>query len=226
MVCVVQTYDPPHPTLPLILDVTTGDDGGTNRTSHTVALPTGIAASQRLIAIFATRSSGDTSWPVGWTEILDANVGADTAMVAAYRDCDGTEGASITVTTGASRACAWQVWRLSAGNFIAGVAPEVGTLAGSNDANPNPPSLSPSWGAQNTLWIAATTVKDVASPPTVSGYPTNYSTNQTAVGGVANNFGVGAAARILNASSEDPGTFTLSGAEKWCANTIAIRIAA
>lgn len=225
MVCVVQTYDPPHPTYPLVRDITTGNDGGTAGTSHTVTLPTGIDVGERLIVMFATRENNVT-FPAGWTELYDAGNSGQSCQAGAYRDCDGTEGASIAVTTGTSRACAWQVWRLSRGNFIAGVAPEVGTVASGNSANPNPPSETPSWGAQNTLWIATASLKDNPAPSSVSSWPTNYADNRTSVTAVANNLEIYAASRTLNASSEDPGTYTMANSRDWASQTIAVRLPA
>lgn len=226
MVCVVQTYDPPHPTYPLVRDITTGNDGGVGATNHTVNLPSGIAAGERLIVMFAGREPDDVTFPAGWTELYDTGNAGQACQAGAYRDCDGTEGASITVTTTVNRRSAWQVWRLSRGNFIASAAPEVGTVATGNSANPDPPTVAPSWGGSvPTLFIVSAAIKESVTPPSVSSWPTNYADNQTQVTGAGTNHALHAASRQASTSSENPGTFTLSGSERWAAQTIAVRIA-
>ncbi len=65
---------------------------------------------------------------------------------------------------------------------------------------------------------------DNDSAGTISAYPTNYSSNQTetnSVGGSATNPTLGSATRNLNASSENPGTFTVAS-DNWAAMTIAV----
>lgn len=227
MVCVVQTYDPPHPTYPLVRSVTTGDDAGSGVSSHVITLPTGIDAGDRVIILFATRETPDATWPAGWSEFYDGGNSGQIAQAGAYRDCDGTEGGTtITVTTGATRACAWHVWWLSRGNFIAGVAPEAGAVATGSSTTPDPPTVAPSWGASvPSLLITAVSLKNSAAPPTVSSWPTNYTDNQTQEVGSGVNHALHAASRQASTASENPGTFTLSGSEQWAAQTIAVRIA-
>lgn len=222
MVCVVQTYDPPHPTYPLVRDITTGFDGSST-TSHAVSLPSGIGAGEGLLLLFGCREDGNTV-PAGWTELYDFNAGT-AGQLCAWREADGTEGASITVTSSASRRNSWQVWRFSRGNFIAGVTPEVGTPASGTSSTPDSPSLTPSWGAQNTFWIAAVTAKAEVPATTVSSWPSNYNDNQTTIA-QDNVECISAASRTLNASSEDPGSFTMSASKSWVANIIALRLPA
>lgn len=205
-----------------ILDVTSGDDAGVATLNHTVGLPASIVSGQRLIAVFASQEN-TTTWPAGWTELCDGGTGGQVNISAAYRDCDGSEGASITVTTGSSRADGWSVIRIAAGSFNP-AAPEVGTIATGNDANPDCPSLTPSWGSLNTYWIAAAAGKQNATPRTVSSYPATFTENQTTQSTASTN-AVFLAGLTAIAASKDPGTFTLSGSSQWAANTIAVRSA-
>jgi len=99
------------------------------------------------------------------------------------------------------------------------------TGAGSSTAatTADPPSHTPSWSSEDTLWLAFG-VKNGA-PDSVGTYPTNYSDNQntdsnTAAAGVS----IGFATRELNtAGAEDPGTFTFTDSVAWCAVTAAVR---
>ena len=89
------------------------------------------------------------------------------------------------------------------------------SVTGASSA-PNPPSLTPTGGSKDYLWLA---VEGNDSSKSVSSYPTNY-TNGLNRG----NFSVyiGSAQRALTASSENPGNFTLSGTDGWVACTVGI----
>lgn len=83
--------------------------------------------------------------------------------------------------------------------------------------NPNPPSLTPPGGALDYLWI---TYAASSTNSSISSYPTNYSTGHSsnAISGGS----CASAIRTLNASSEDPGTFTFSVSGNTGALTLAI----
>jgi hypothetical protein len=104
--------------------------------------------------------------------------------------------------------------------------PESAPAEATGSTAPNPPSLTPSWGAADTLWLAVTGWSE--GTITASAFPTNYTNTGQNGTGVAGSEGVsiGWGFRELNAASEDPGTFTLGSAANWVAFTIAIRPAA
>lgn len=191
----------------------TGTDSGTTVTSSSVNLPSGIA-SGNLLLVFATFDGppGTITWPAGWTQLYAADNTAGSA--AAYRIANGSEGASITVSWENARRTGWRSLRIT-GNHASN-APQMATANFTNSANPNPPNLSPSWGEDNTLWIA--TFHSRAA--TVSSYPSNYTDNQY---NKTTNPSLGQATRKLLAAAEDPGTFTLSTTETGVASTVAVR---
>lgn len=207
---------------PAIVDITKGDDAGTNATSHVVALPSSITSGQLLIVLFGQREDADATFPAGWTEFFDAGTAGQAGIAGAYRVADGAEGASITVTTTANRPDAWAVIRIAAGTFKSGTAPEAGTVATGSSTTPNPPSLTPSWSQGETLWIAACALKDAATARTVSSWPTGYADNQTSQSS-NNTHELFFATKFAEAASDDPGTFTVSATGQWAAQTIAIR---
>jgi hypothetical protein len=101
--------------------------------------------------------------------------------------------------------------------------PEVATSS-VQTANPDPPNLTPFGlgAAEDILWFASVVADNVAV--TVDGYPANYTTGQSSQ---ATGDHVGAIARDeVNATSENPGTFTLSADEQSVATTLAVRPAA
>jgi hypothetical protein len=74
-------------------------------TSHTVALPSGIQPGELLIVIFGYKSGTDNTvtWPNGWYQFFQSDRVTNVGARAAYRWADGSEGTTITVTTGLSR---------------------------------------------------------------------------------------------------------------------------
>ncbi len=187
--------------------------------NHTVNLPAGIVAGELLVALFVTDGGASAvTWPnegTDWIQLLETASGG-IQLAAAYRIADGGEGASITVVTANALFSAYTTYRISGYSLV----PEVGISATGTSANPDPPSLTPSWGARNTLWFAIEGNDDIK---TVNAYPANYTDGRNDVGlNAGSSVGVGSARRELNAVSDDPGTFTLSAVEQWIANIIAI----
>jgi hypothetical protein len=134
---------------------------------------------------------------------------------------DGTEGGT-TATWIASLATTgiWQVMRVT--DADASTASEVTSTSGDASAA-NPPSLTPSWGADDTLWIVVAG-HAAGSSTAFTAAPTNYTgfqNNGASSGGAA--VSIASATRQLNASSEDPGAFTVSNNRFWAAATIGVR---
>jgi hypothetical protein len=123
-------------------------------TTHNITLPSGIAAGD-LIVIFSTfRGTGqDDSWPGGWDNRSDVDCPTSICWQNVYtRLADGTEGATVTVTTTSSRKSNHVAMRVT-GQATSGTVVEVGTTTGNSNA-PNPPNLAPAGGAKDYLWIA------------------------------------------------------------------------
>jgi hypothetical protein len=181
--------------------------------TNNLSMPAGIAAGNLLVMRLETSDPTAMSPPSGWTEILDGALpGSGGRLYICAKIAAGGE--SATRPTGNSGNYAGKVTRYTGAHPSA--MPEVSTLATGTNANPNPASLTPSWGAADTHWEA---IAGVENERTTSSYPTNYSsgTNQR------NSATLTIAHRDLNASSEDPGTFTMAGSENWAAATLAIR---
>lgn len=194
-----------------------------NGTSHVCSLPATVNAGDLLVLHIGLDGTTVTvTGPAGWTLKWTTQ-----GMGCWVKKADGTEGGgTATVTSSASEAGAAQCIRVT-GWFgdLSGV--EAGTTATGSSANPDCPSLTPSWGAADTLWMALVGARD--DDATVSSYPASYSGGTDTVSGigVANEGAeVGYAYRQNNTATENPGTFTLSESESWIANTLAIRPAA
>jgi hypothetical protein len=184
----------------------------TSTTSHDVSLPDGIESEDLLVIIFQTNSHTTTWPPTDWTSL--ANLAGTRNLCIAYKVADGSEGASLTVTTSVSASSAHQVFKIT---DYYGV-PEIATTGETNSVNPDPPSLNPSaWDSHYTLWIAGCGTGYAAT--SVSSYSSGYSGGQS-IGG---NPMVATSRKTSFAALEDPGTYTLSASAQWRAFTIAVR---
>jgi len=132
--------------------------------SHNVNLPSGIQSGDLLILIFRAASAVTVSTdPTGWTPLSSRNSTGATYIW--YREADGSEGSTVTVTTDSTIRAAANTYRIS--NWSG--TPEAAFA--STNVN-NPPALSPSWGSDDTLWIAVMTNR--RSDSSVTAAPTGY----------------------------------------------------
>ena len=196
--------------------VQTTSTGYTTGTSHVLTMPAGIAAGDLLIAFFSSSGPSTQTYSGSWAELYDMATGATLAGVGVWLTAAG--GDTLTVTSSISVDAMHVIYRISGQH--ASSAPEAGTSATGNSANPDPPTLSPSWGSETTLWLAAMH----HDAGTISVIPTNYtdSIKKDDAGSPI----IGTARRALTAASDDPGTFTVSAIEAWVAQTVAVRPAA
>lgn len=194
----------------------------TDTTTHLVEMPATVNSGDLLLTIAVNDDDNLFTTPTGWTELnQDTHSEAEVNFGVWAKVADGTEGGTtVDWETDGSEQVVATVYRVTSWyGTIAGV--EVGTFSEGNSDIPDPPSLSPSWGAEDTLWIAC---YGNDSEETATAYPTNYTDGITASTGTGSGrCGSGSARRELNATSDNPGTFTLSSDEQWLGQTIAIR---
>lgn len=222
----------------------------TNSNSWTLTYPTNIASGDLLLACLAhdggsyTGASAfpfendaaiTTTWPSGWQSLgargdtlppAFQNSTSAVALFVSYKIAIGTESGNFTATLGNSdtEQGGWRVFRITDWFGSSGGITTLGSgSGGTTSSTPNPPSVTPSWGADDTLWVAAMAAD---TSRTVSAFPTNYTTTSSDVSGGAGGATLGVAFRSLNAASQDPGTFTISANDDWACFTVAIRPAA
>lgn len=201
-------------------------DVAANDTQTVVAIPDGSNVNGYLVIIEAARDgTGGFGWPSGWTQLfLTSDSGAASCAEARYHIVDGSEGwdgTGDTITlTHASEETTAQVYVYSVWHGT--TPPEAASVAHGSTINPDPPSLTPSWGAADTAWHAGSCIDGGLADATA--FPANYTLNQSNT----NTGGSGAissatARRELNAASENPGTFTYDSSDTAVAWTIAVR---
>lgn len=195
-----------------------GGNNAVNSSTHQVNLPSGIQANDLLIVFFAADGSPTITFPnegTDWIQLFEVARGTAVKFTACYRIADGTEGTSIIVNTSVNEMSAHTSYRITGYSG----PPEVATATGLTQY-PDPPNLSPSWGALDTLWLAAC---GYDYNRTITAYPTNYTNGRNDRANNTAGAGVGSARRELNAASDNPGQFTMSASDQWVAATLAIK---
>jgi hypothetical protein len=196
-------------------------------TSHVINLPTATAGQLLLIILDKGSTSATVNAHASLTELLDE--ASANGLYIAYRWMDGTEGASLTLTTSASTRSASFAYRISGAENPATQAPEIGTTSSGTSATPDPPSITPTGGAKDYLFIAFAGMAGEEADDDTWGNtpPTNYTPSpprQKSCGVAGVNLGglILSAERQLNAASDNPGTFGVDVSAAWRAQTIAI----
>lgn len=198
----------------------------TSGTSTTIFMPDGSNVTDYgIVAVVQGNTSGTITWPAGWTNIgTNTDSGTGYRFEARYHLVTGSEGwdgtdDSISLSHSSSDIVA-VVWTFSS-HGIATSAPAIGTFPTGDSVSPDPPNLTPAWGSDENYWICGYANNDHLTPS----YPTNYTLDNISStrGSLGTMGGAGFAARILTATSENPGAFTDNGDTLWYAWTIAVR---
>lgn len=193
----------------------------TSVTSMAVNLPASISSGDLLIAHVGVRNPGTWTVPTDWHVLNEEAGGGSVGETGVwYKIADGTEGSTATWTAGVATTAAWQVRKIT--NWHGTTPPEYTANNGDFTVGPDTASLTPSWGADDTLWLSL--IGSSANTMTFSAAPTNYTdllgTTASSGGGASN---AGSAIRQNNTATEDPGAFTVSQKRWWAGFTIAVR---
>jgi hypothetical protein len=204
--------------------------------THTVTLPTGIVSGSLVIIWYRNASgSATTTWPSGWDGgtsasafLLHDNTAdpSDDLTTLVWRKCDGSEGASITVTPAVATRFAAIAWRFTGHDDPTTRAPEIGTIATGTSLAPDATTTTPTGGAKDYYWLtlAGMEGENIATPT----FPANYTLDNVDIdtdvaGLVTGNCCVAGGGRQLNAASQDAGAWTYTGtSDDWCAITVAV----
>lgn len=204
-----------------------------NSTSWTLTYPTNIQAGDLLLLFVASDGNNSINvggLPAGWiqSDTVPFNHDGDGAVTVMFscKLATGAETGDFTMTVSSSEQGAWRIFRVTgwSGTIATGVA-SANAGGGGSSLTPDPPSLSPGWGALDILWFAAC---GVDTSRAITGYPANYNlVNTSDASGGSGGATLGLAARNLNTGlAENPGTFSIGTSDDWGAITIAVRPAA
>jgi hypothetical protein len=208
-----------------VVETTAESSLATAGLTHVVTLPTGITADDFLLVLINKGVAVATfNALAGWTELVDENLANGMAIL--YREADGTEGATISLTSSASTRSAHISFRIS-GHDV-GTTPGISTVATGTSTAPDATTCTPAGGAKDYLWITLFGMagEQQDDDTLVTTFPTNYSSNQLekTCGVAGTNLGgmIAAATRTNNAASEDAGAFTAIDNAAWRAFTVAV----
>lgn len=206
------------PTIPTVgagrvLTAAQADASGT-RTFPNLSSLTKNAGDLIIALIYCYQSGGATgaffsSWGASLTEFMDVgSVGTD-GMGGAYKISTGSETGTFTVTQATPANHAAMILMSIPGAHQT-QAPVATAIAKGTTAAADPASLSPSWGAEDTLWISFAGNGETGTAGTWTGLtasPTNYSGDvlSALTGDAIGTVGVGVGFRQNNAASEDSG---------------------
>lgn len=206
-----------------LINTTSESIEDTDTTTHNFVIPTGAAIGDLMVLKSSVDGTATISaMQSGWTKLFEVSAGAGGTGHAWWKKHDGSE-SNGTYTTSVAQKSVNLVSLVKANNWHGTTAPESADDGGySSTTTPDPPNLAPSWGLEDNLYIAMF-AHDARG--TTSVYPTNYDDNQTSVETAAGGGGcmLGFATRELGATSDNPGTFTVSFSESGVAATICIR---
>ena len=189
-------------------------------TSHNISYPATIVAGDTIMLHWTGTNVGTTTFPAGWTTIIDHVPDAQIRHVVMWQKATGSETGTFNVATTDAQ------WPSAIVTSVAGVAdpattpPEAGTPAGATSSAPNSVSFSPSGGLDNYFWISSDG-HDHGRAVTV--WPANMTGTTIEVQG--NFFGstsTAIATHASNAASFDPDTFAILADAWWSATTIAM----
>jgi hypothetical protein len=188
-------------------------------TNHNVGMPATVNAGDLLLILFVRSGTSTVTTPAGWTRI-DGGAGSDMSRI--YKKvADGTEGGTtVNVTTSVAETGAAQALRCTRWYGTAAGVEIAGSTLNGPSTNPDPISLSPSWGVDRTLWIAA---EFSTGNPGVTVYPTNFSTGQTITSDIGALCQLASCRRTLYATVQDPSAFTIGTSQTWDVYTLAVR---
>lgn len=168
-----------------------------------------------LILIFVNRGTNPPIEPSGFDTIASRTESGDFAMRCFAKIANGSEGGDTVSINGTSSVTLnWQVYRIT--NWAESLSSIfVSTVAFGTSTTPNPAALDPGLGALDFLWIV---FAGTGSTTDFSNDPTNYSGFLS----LDSNPTMATSRRELNASSENPGVFTIGASTLWAAFTLAI----
>lgn len=204
---------------PTIAETSTKFDTA-NTNIHTVTIPTGTQSGDMLLALIAygNVAPATVTMPTSW--VLVGSVGATQRLRVHWKQATDTDaGATLTASTSGSTRAAIALLRIiDVGSMTKPI--ETAVVSQNSTATPDPPSLTvTSFPGNDILFIAATGVQ---SGKIATAFPTNYSGNQTTVSASAG-VGLSYASRVVSATTENPGTFTMDSSATAGSITIAIR---
>jgi hypothetical protein len=209
---------------PTIVGTPTETAVSTAGTSHVISLPSGATGNLFLIVLAKGVATASMNALAGWNELLDEPAATTNGLYIAWRDVDGTEGATTTFTTSASTRSATIVYEIT--DHDTGIAPQIGTTATGTSVSPDPPSVSVTGGSKDVLTIAcfSRSGEEADDDTWTTAAPSGFGgLLQKACGIAGSNLGgmIATAHLAQTTATANPGVFTVATGT-WRAQTIVV----
>ena len=196
--------------------------GGTTTGTFNVSLPTGIQSGNILILVVSVNGTNIGTHPSEFTQ-LGSDLQTFPATYVYWKAATGSEGSTVSVTSGNSK-WASVCWRITGGDT--GITPSISNVNFDATGVADPPSLSPSGGSKEYLWVYVCACnRQPTMPPsgTPSGYSNPVGVQSAGSGGVASKECAFGASKQATAATEDAPSWTTddasAGVQAW---TVAI----
>jgi hypothetical protein len=211
-----------------VVEATATSSTDTAGTSHTVTLPAGIQSTDLVLICMNIGSTAATmNTLTDWAEVLDEN--AVGGLKIFYYTGAGVPG-NPTFTSSASTRDASISYRISGADKA--IVPQIGTTSSAVGTTPDPPSVFPSGGTKNYLFVAFAGAQGEWDIPVDGNWataaPTGYTPTtplQKTCGRLGTSLGgliCAASAQLERGGGENPATFTVNTGTTWRAQTICI----
>lgn len=193
----------------------TVSSSATDANTHVITMPASIVAGRTLLAVCSIDGVNTAPTAPGWTYKGGGASGSQSQRIAVFaRIATGDDTMTLTLPTGVSETHATAVTQLS------GAADPSRIYLGIAAATADPPSLSPTPGSADYLWVAA--VAGASGSPSTSA-PTDFSAVTSAASGTAAaDSWLAVASREFTGASLDPAAFSGGGGANGMAATIAV----
>lgn len=199
---------------PVIAAAGTAYTATASATSHDIPLPSGIEANNLLVMFTGESAGAAVTPPTGWNaySFVSATGGALHRIYCFVKTATGSEGSTATITISSSRAINVQTFRIT-GQKVGMTTAELGAtgLGVSSGSTINPPSVTPSWGALNNLYLVAA-IRGIRGL-SVSTWPTGYTYDQRTIASSntnSTNVTLAVCAKQAATSPEDPSSISFS----------------
>lgn len=197
-------------------------ESGANVTTATIALPSGLTVGNLLIAFVQTADTGVISgFPAGWVQQQEDTNGGQRVIYT--KAVSGDEGASLSLTSSVNtkfNALVVEVGNWYGGEFGASFASSEVPYLSSVPFPRASPSLTPNWGAADTLWFSAYMAD---STNTIVTSPVGYTFLGSSAAATTAGSAIHVFTRAANQATEQPSDWTMSSQRNGAIYTLAVR---
>ena len=193
---------------PQVLGIAFTDDTDGSGLTVPINLPAGIQAGELIVIAISINSTNSVpiSFPVGW--VIEYQTTQETFISGAVvtHVADGAEGSSVLMTKSSANSNCAIAYRIEQSGNV-----EVNNQGNPNSNNNPVPSISPSGGTNDYLYLVFDAIDTYLSP--VSTFPVGYINTNTllsGIGGARCALGYGEK-ETTNSTTESPTDFIISG---------------